>query len=214
MKNNYRIINFLRKTFYVLYWIIVLNLVVGTLLNIMGLIFADFPMADLSHFFFLNEAECSVGVSYSLLGGGLFNGESEVFMRLTEIHSNEFSYRLFGFVDTTLVMTILFFLFKNAHELFDNLTNSFKLGNSFSQKSYSNIRQVGVSLLVLWAYKILNGILFSEFLLKDLVVQGVEVKFRPDLSELGGLIIVLIIFAFAEVYRAGVVMQEESELTV
>jgi hypothetical protein len=111
-------------------------------------------------------------------------------------------------------MTILFFLFKNAHELFDNLTNSFKIGNSFSQKSYKNIRQIGFSLLVLWAYKILNGILFSEFLLKDLVVQGAEIEFYPDLLEFSSLIVVLVIFAFAEVYRAGVGMQEESELTI
>jgi len=35
-----------------------------------------------------------------------------------------------------------------------------------------------------------------------------------DIYEVSGLIIALIIFAFAEVYRAGVVMQEESELTI
>lgn len=137
-----------------------------------------------------------------------------MFMRFTEIQSDEFSYRLFGFIDKTLVMAILFFLFKNGHELFDNLSDSFKLGNSFSQKSYKNIRKIGFCFLGLWIYKLLNGILFSEFLLKDLIVQGVEIKFYLDIYEVSGLIIALIIFAFAEVYRAGVVMQEESELTI
>jgi len=193
---------------------VVTYLVVGTLMNIMGLIFADFPMADLSHFYFIEEAKFSADISYKLLGGGLFNGESEVFMRFTEIQSDEFSYRLFSFIDKTLVLAILYFLFKNAHKLFDNLCDSFKLASSFSQKSYRNIRQIGFCFLGLWLYKLLNGILFSEFLLKDLVVQGAEVKFYSDLYELSGLIIALIIFAFAEVYRAGVVMQEESELTI
>ncbi len=214
MKNNFRIINFLRQTFQFLYWMVVTNLVAGTLINIMGLIFPDFPFADLSHFYFIEEAKFSANVSYELLGSGLFNGESEVFMRFAEIQSDEFVYRLLGFIDKTLVLTILFFLFKNAHELFDNLTDSFKLGSSFSQKSYKNIRRIGVCVMVLWIYKLLNGILFSEFLLKDLVVQGVEVEFYSDLYEVSGLIIALIIFAFAEVYRAGVVMQEESELTI
>lgn len=214
MKNNFRIINALRRIFYVFYWLVVANLVVGTLMNIMGLIFPDFPMADLSHFYFISEAKFSADISYKLLGGGVFNGESEVFMRFSEIMSDKFSYRLLSFIDTTLVMTILFFLFKNAHELFDNLTNSFKLGNGFSQKSYKNIRQIGFSLLVLWIYKILNGILFSWFLVKDLVVQGAEIKFYPDLLEFSSLIVVLVIFAFAEIYRAGVGMQEESELTI
>tara|TARA_R110001583_G_scaffold43936_3_gene139561 strand:- start:2583 stop:3227 length:645 start_codon:yes stop_codon:yes gene_type:complete len=214
MKNNYRIINFLRKLFKVLYWFAVVNLLVGTLMNFMGLIFADFPMAYLKHFYFISEAKFSADVSYNLFGGGFFNGESEVFMRLTEIQSDEFSYRLFGFVDTTFVMTCTLFLFKNAHELFDNLTNSFKSGENFSLESYKNIRTIGFWLLGFWLYGLINGILFSLLLLNNLVVQGIQLNLRPEWSELGNLIIVLIIFAFAEVYRSGIVMQEESELTI
>ena len=205
MKNNYRIINFLRQLFSSLYWMVVTYLVVGTFINIMGLIFADFPLANLSHFYFIEEVKFSVDISYKLFGGGLFNGESEAIMHFTEIQSGEFSYRLFSFIDKTLVMTILFFLFKNAHELFDNLTDSFKLGSSFSHKNYKNIRQIGFCFMCIWIYKLLNGILFSQFLLKDMTVQGVDVKFYLDIYEVSGLIIALIIFAFAEVYRAGVV---------
>jgi len=214
MKTNFRIINSLRKVFYVLYWLVVANLVIGTLLNIMGLIFPEFPIGEIGNIHLFSEANFRANTSYSLLVGDVFNDAADVSIRLRRIYSEVFIYKLISFVDATLVMTLLFFSLKNAHELFSNLTNSFKSGSNFSLESYKNIRTIGFFLLGLWIYKILNGIVFSWFLLKDVVVQGMELKFSPEPSELSGLIVVLVIFVFAEVYRSGIVMQEESELTI
>ncbi len=214
MKNNYRIINTLRKIFYGLYWLAVVNLVVGTFMNVMGLIFPDFPMGEIGDIHLFSEANFRADTSYSLLGGDVFNGAADVSIRLRRMHSAEFIYRLFSFVDVSFIMLSLFFIFKNAHELFGNLTDSLKSGNNFSLKNYKNIRMLGFWLLGLWSYKIINGIVFSWFLLKDAVIQGMELEFSPELKEFSGLIVVLIIFAFAEVYRSGVVIQEESELTI
>lgn len=214
MKTNFRIIDSLRKVFYVLYWLAVANLVVGTLLNVMNLIFPDFYMGEIGDMHFFSEANFRADTTYTLLGSDTFNGAADISIRIRRLYSEAFIYRLFSFVDTTLVMTLLFFLLRNAHELFTNLTNSFKSGSNFSLESYKNIRAIGFFLLGLWIYKILNGIIFSWFLLKDTVIQSMKLKFSPELSELSGLIIVLVVFVFAEVYRSGVVMQEESELTI
>ncbi|MRT91355.1 DUF2975 domain-containing protein [Ancylomarina sp. 16SWW S1-10-2] len=214
MKNNFRIINSLRKVFYVLYWLVVANLIIGTLLNVMGLIFPDFSMGEIGNIHFFSEANFRADSAYSLLGGDTFNGVTDISIRIRRLYSEGFTYRLISFVDASCIKLFFFFLFKNAHQLFCNLTASFKSGSNFSLESYKNIRNIGFFLLGLWVYKILNGILFSWFLLKDTVIQGMKLQFSPELSELSGLIVVLVIFVFAEVYRSGVVMQEESELTI
>lgn len=191
-----------------------LNLAVGLFFNLIGLIFPDFPYGEFGKIHFFNEATFQAETSYALLGGGLFDGSSEIILQLSEIYSNEFIYRLFSCVDSSLVLFIVFFLFKNSYKLFDNLTENFKSGTSFCEKSYRNIRHIGFWILSFWLLGVLNGILFSVFLLKDVVVQGTQLELYPDISALGGLLPVLVILAFAEVYRAGVVMQEESELTI
>lgn len=214
MKNNFRIINFLRKLFYVLFIFAILNLVAGSLMNVMKLIFPDFSMGEIGNIHLFSEANFRADTTYSLLGGDTFNGVADISIRLRRLHSEGFIYRLISFADASFIMLFFFFLSKNAHQLFSNLTDSFKSGSNFSLESYKNIRTIGFLLLGLWIYEILNGIIFSWFLLKDTVIQGMKLKFSPELSEVSGLIVVLVIFVFAEVYRSGIVMQEESELTI
>ena len=214
MKNNFRIINALRQIFYILYWVVVANLVVGTLLNVMMLIFPDFSMGEIGNIHLFSEANFRADTTYSLLGGDTFNGVTDISIRLRRLHSEGFIYRLISFVDASCIMLFFFFLFKNAHQLFSNLTNSFKTGINFSLENYKNIRTIGFSLLALWIYEILNGIVFSWFLLKDIVIEGMKLKFSPELKELSGLIVVLVVFVFAEIYRAGIEIKEESELTI
>lgn len=214
MKNNNRIINFLRKLFYMLFLISGVNLAGGVIFNLMTLIFPNFPFGGLNHMDLFSTANFQAETSYTLLGGDVFKGSSEVVLQLKELHSNEFVYLLFGFINNSVFLLIIYFLFKNAYNLFDNLTANFKSGGSFCQSSYRNIRHLGFWMLGLWLYSMFNGILFSVFLLNDVVVEGMKINLFPDLSEFGSLLVALIIFAFAEVYRAGVVMQEESELTI
>jgi len=180
----------------------------------MTLCFPDFPFGDLSRMHLFSEAKFQAETSYKLLGGEVFKGSSEVLLQLKELHSKEFVYRLFGFINNSVYLLVIYFLFKNAYNLFDNLTTNFKSGGSFCQSSFRNIRQIGFWMLGLWVYSMINGILFSLFLLDDLVVEGMKLDLRPDISEFGGVVVALIIFAFAEVYRSGIVMQEESELTI
>ena len=214
MKNNFRIINFLRKLFYMLFLISGVNLAGGVIFNLMTLIFPNFPFGGLNQMDLFSSANFQAETSYTLLGGEVFKGSSEIVLQLKELHSNEFVYLLFGFINNSVFLLIIYFLFKNAYNLFENLTANFKSGGSFCQSSYLNIRHLGFWMLGLWLYSMINGILFSVFLLNDVVVEGMKINFFPDLSEFGSLLVALIIFAFAEVYRAGVVMQEESELTI
>ena len=214
MKNNYRIINFLRALFYVLFCLAGLNMAAGVLFGLISLCFPDFPFGEIGNIHLFSEANFRSDATYNLLGGDVFNRETDISIRLRRIHSEDFTYRLIGFADSSFIFLCLFFLSKNAHELFSNLTKSLKSGSNFCLENYKNIRTLGFWLLGLWTYKILNGTIFSWLLLKDTVIQGMELKFSPELKEFSGLIVVLVIFAFAEVYRAGVVMQEESELTI
>ena len=190
------------------------NLAGGVIFNLMTLIFPNFPFGGLNHMNLFSTANFQAETSYTLLGGDVFKGSSEVVLQLKELHSNEFVYLLFGFVDNLIFLLIIYFLFKNAYMLFGNLTENFKSGGSFCQSSYQNIRCLGFWMFGLWLYRMINGLLFSLFFIDDLVVEGMKLDLYPDISEFGGFVVALIIFAFAEVFRAGVVMQEESELTI
>jgi len=213
MKNNSRIINFLRKLFRFLFVLITLKLTAGVCLNIICLFFPSFPIPA-GGINFYGEAFLEAETSYQLFGSDLFSGQSEVVLRLKEIESEDLLYRIVRFFDFTIFNLLIYFLFKKASDLFTNLANTYKTSDNFSWDNYRIIKGIGFLLLGLWTYGVINGLLFSLVLVKNVVVQGLSASFHPALLELPGLISVLLIFVFAEVYRSGIVIQEEVELTI
>jgi len=213
MKNNYRIINFLRNLFRLLFVLITLKLAAGVCLNIICVFFPSFPIsAGGIHFY--AESFLKTDISYQLLGSDVFSGQSEVVLRMKEIDSDSFIYRIIRLVDFTIINVLTYFLLKKASSLFTNLAHTYKTSNNFSWDNYRILKRIGFLQLGLWSYGVINGLLFSGILMKDVLVQGVSANFHPALLELPGLISVLIIFVFAEVYRSGIVMQDEAEFTI
>ncbi|WP_372644691.1 DUF2975 domain-containing protein [Ancylomarina sp.] len=214
MKNNNRIIKFLRKQFNFIYYLFIVNLIVGGILNVLGIIFPAFPLAELYNIRFEGGTHLYSPSSYQLLGSGVFIGDAHIRILLNGITSSGFNYRLLSFFDNTILSLTLVFLFKNAKVFFDNLIETLKSGENFNKENYLRIKRIGYWFAAFVIYRFVKGILFSHFLLKDVTVLGQKLKLHPDYIEWPFVFFVLVVFAFAEIYRVAVHIKEESELTI
>ena len=214
MKNNFRVIKFLRKQFIFIYYLFIFNLIFGAILNVIGMIFPTYTIAELYNIRFDGGTHLCSPSSYELLGSGVFNGDARIRILLNGIESSGFNYRLLSFFDNTIFSLTLVFLFKNAKGLFDNLVEALKSGDNFNNENYLRIKRIGYWFAGFVLYRFVNGILFSHFLLKDVTILGQKLKLHPDYIEYPLVFFVLVIFAFAEIYRVAVHIKEESEFTI
>lgn len=214
MKNNFRVIKFLRKQFIFLYYLSIFNLILGAMLNVLGMIFPSFSIAELYDIRYYGGTHLYAPSSYQLLGSETFNGDAHIRIMLKGIVSSGFNYRLLSFFDNTILSLILAFLFKNAKGFFDNLVEALKTGGNFNHENYLCIKRIGYWFAGFVFYRFVNGILFSHFLLKDVSVLGQKLKLHPNYIEYPLVFFVLVIFAFAEIYRVAVHIKEEGELTI
>ena len=87
-------------------------------------------------------------------------------------------------------------------------------GIFFVRDNYYRIRKCGFFMLVLvmvnWLYEIIN----TYILFRYPKGNTVEFHIQFDGTILFPVILVAIIFVFAEIYRAGIEMKEESEFTI
>ncbi|RXQ97578.1 DUF2975 domain-containing protein [Ancylomarina salipaludis] len=213
MKNNFRIINFLRKLFYFLFILITLKLAAGVCVNIVTLFFPSFPItAGDIHFY--GEAYLKPEVSYKLLGGDFFTGQSDIALRMKGIESENLFYRIFRLIDFLIVNLLVYFSLKNVSRLFTDLSNNHQTDAFFSWDNYRIIKRIAFLLFGLWTYALINGLLFSFLFVNDVVVQGMNVSFHPSLGNIPGFVTVLIVLVFAEIYRSGIDLKEEAEYTI
>jgi len=210
MKTNYRIINFLRILFKVFYKLSIISFV---LLGIGHLIHLFVPI-NVPEIPFVGTAKLKIDTAYDLLLGGHFNDNIEIGLELGRIQSNDLLYRIIALLNLTTSSLISIFLFKNAWQIFEELHNRKENGSYFSINIYSRIKNVGFLMLVYPIYFFMNGAIISWLLLDNVSFMGQEVHFHPDYTLLTKIISVLVIFVFAEIYRAGIEIKEESAYTI
>lgn len=95
MKNNYRIINILRRVFVVFFWLATAHLILGGLIAIVDLIFGMRNLIDLP----LKFGECGIN-------------------SINFLTYDSFLYRLHNSIYYLIFSVCLFFIFKNASEIF------------------------------------------------------------------------------------------------
>ncbi|WP_154198657.1 DUF2975 domain-containing protein [Ancylomarina sp. 16SWW S1-10-2] len=107
-----------------------------------------------------------------------------------------------------------FFVFRYAYQIFDDLQKRDKDSNYFSIEIYQRLRKIGFLLLASRLYLFINGAIISWFVLDNFSIMDHDVNFQPDYIYLLSIVKVLVIFVFAEIYRTGIKMKEESEFTI
>lgn len=182
--------------------------------NLMGMIFPNFPLAELYQIKFNGGAFLYSPSSYQLLGLDPFSGDAQIKIILKEVISTGLSYRMLSLVDYSIFGLILMFLFRNAKIFFDNLMKELKSGDNFNNENYLRIKRIGYWFAVFVIYRLVKGIFISHFLLKDVTILGEKLKLHPEYIEWSLVIFVLVIFAFAEIYKVAVSLKKESELTI
>ncbi|MCZ4694261.1 DUF2975 domain-containing protein [Ancylomarina euxinus] len=210
MKNNIRIINFLRIFFKIFYKLSIFAFVGWGLVYFVHL-FIDFRVPDIP---FAGETYFKTDVAYDLILGSHYDETIDVAVNLGRIHSNDLFYRFMGLLNAVLSAGILTLMFRYAYYIFNELHKREKNGTYFSLEVYHWIRKVGFLMLAYPIYFLINGCVFSWFLLDNVSFMGQEVHFQPDYTLLTKVVSVLVVFVFAEIYRVGIEMKEETDLTI
>lgn len=210
MKNNIKIINFLRTFFKVFYKISIFAFVGWGLVYFVHL-FVDFKVPDIP---FAGKTYFKADVAYDLLMGGHFNDNIELAINLGRIHSNDLFYKFLGLLNALISAGVLTLMFRYAYYIFNELHKREINGTYFSLEVYGWIRKVGFLMLAYPIYFFISGVVTSWVYLDNVVVMGQEVHFQPDYTLLTQIISVLVVFVFAAIYRAGIEMKEESEYTI
>lgn len=210
MKNNIKIINLLRIFFKIFYLSTFFAFVSWGLVYFVHL-FVDFNVPDIP---FAGKTYFKADVAYDLALGSHFNEEIELAVNLGRIHSDDLFYRFITLLNSAITGAILILMFRYAYFIFNELHKREKNGTYFSFEVYRWIRKVGFLMLAFPIYFFINGAIISWFLLDNVSFMGQEVHFQPDYTLFTQIISVLVVFVFAEIYRAGIDMKEESEFTI
>lgn len=174
-------------------------------------LFVDFSVPDIP---FAGKTYFKADVAYDLAFGSHFNEEIELAVNLGRIHSDDLFYRFMALLNSAISGAILILMFRYAYYIFNELYKREKNGTYFSFEVYRWIRKVGFLMLAFPIYFFINGVIISWFLMDNVVVMGQQVHFQPDYTLFTQIISVLVVFVFAEIYRVGIEMKEESEFTI
>jgi len=163
---------------------------------------------------FSGTAVLNIDTAYDLFSGDHISETVDYRLSLGHIESSGVFYRFISFFNIVISGVILIFMFRYAYYIFDELHKRGKTGNYFSLNIYKWIRKVGFLMLAYPIYFLLNGSVISWCFLDKISLMGHEVHFQPDYTLLTKIVSVLVVFVFAEIYRAGIEMKEESEYTI
>ncbi|WP_372644693.1 DUF2975 domain-containing protein [Ancylomarina sp.] len=210
MKNNFRIVNILKIVFMLFYKLSIFGFVIMVFGHLVNL----FNPENTASIKFLGTTVFNIDTTYDLVSGDSVCKEVGFSLSLDKIESSGIFYRLIAFFDTVISGVIIIFMFRYAYYIFEELHERGKNGNYFSEKIYHWIRRVGFLMLAKTLYFLINGSVISWYFLDNVRLMGQEVHFYPDYTVLTKIISVLVVFVFAEIYRAGIEMKEESEFTI
>ena len=210
MKNNFRIVNILRivfRLFYLLAYFAFAIMALGVIVNL-------FKSDNIISIPFSGTASFDIPTTYDLFSGDSISKDITYSLNLGRVESSGLFFQLLNFLNVVIRGGILIFLFKYAYYIFDELNERGKSGNYFSLKIYKWIRKVGFLMFAYPLCFLINGFVVSQYVVDKISLMGQEVHFQTDYNLLSQIISVLVVFVFAEIYRAGIEMKEESEYTI
>ena len=210
MKNNNRIISFLKLFFQLAYKFSIFGFVLVVISHVISLFsgenFVEIP--------FKGDILLSLNASYSLLFEGGMNQDVSLAISHIVVKSGSVFSQIYMIFHVLIRGLILIFLFYNAYKMFDEFQKQMKRGSYFSIQIYKRIKRIGFLMLAYPIYFFINSVVFSCYFVSDLNLMGQVYDIKPDYSLLTEIVTVLVIFVFAEIYRAGIEMKEESEFTI
>lgn len=118
-----------------------------------------------------------------------------------------------GYIILFLIMSFLFLILKEMTEIFISLDASIKNKVWFSINNYNSLRRIGYMLMMVCIIPFINSCVYF-FLIDDIMLNNESVYIIPKFSCLFSLFYVLIIFIIAHVYKEGILMREEQDLTI
>ncbi|RZT93310.1 DUF2975 family protein [Ancylomarina subtilis] len=210
MQNNYRIINFLRKLFKVFLWLSIINLVFIASISIIEIFIGSENVID-----YPLKGKQSVDPSflYDINKVGEVKNAQFTF-ELDKKEDGSFLSIFYNMIITLFYGLLIFFISKLSYKFFVDLQKGCLKGELFLKVNYFRIKKIGFLLLILVVFNWLDEIISDYALLRNFLVKAESVHFNPDLSSVLNIVSVLVVFVFAEIYRAGIEMKEESEYTI
>jgi len=206
MKNSYRIINLLRRLFKVFLWASIVNVLI-----VIGFITADF-------FTTVKENNSSVVVienSQNILNEKLLvEAVSKAGWIYKYSSDADSTFQISHPFDALFFSVLVLLMFYYSHRFFIELQKGFKTGCLFFEANYLRIKKIGFLLLTMLFYSWIKVIFNYVINSKSSIGKLNSFHFEFDSSDLTPIVMVLLIFVFAEIYRAGIEMKEESEYTI
>jgi len=210
MKSNINVINFLRIFFRLAY----LLTFFGIAIMAIGMIFNLFKTDNIIFIPFSGAVNLDLSTTYELFSGESINKDIAYNLHLGRVGSSGLFFQLLDFFNIVIRGGVMVFLFRYAYYIFDELKEQRKSGSYFSIKIYRWIRKVGFLMFVYPFCFLINGFIVSQYVVEKIRILGQEVQFQFDYTSLSQIVSVLVIFVFAEIYRTGIEMKEESEYTI
>lgn len=173
-----------------------------------------FSVEDVARIGFHIRSTIEVPSTYSFWGGDQFDGVNKVVLNPESFVSSDYGYRIFSYFDFLVTMGVVLLVLKKFKDLFTSLDEKKRNENYFIEDNYYRIRMIGFLTLLMAVYQFIKSLCFSLFFLEKLDVMGKAVSFWPEFERLDGVFSGLIILVIAEVYKAGLDLKKETELTI
>ncbi|BAX79653.1 hypothetical protein ALGA_1268 [Labilibaculum antarcticum] len=152
--------------------------------------------------------------SFTMLDGSKFDGVGEFYILPRVLEINNLFYWILSWLDQFVLFGVVVFITRQLKEVFGSISLASKSNLFFVRENYIRIKRVGLISIIFCIYVFIESTIYSYLFLKDLHVMDIAIHVNPDFSVLFGIFPALIILAIAQVYKAGIDMKEESELTI
>ncbi|MBL4561049.1 MAG: DUF2975 domain-containing protein [Labilibaculum sp.] len=212
MKSNKRVLKHLASSFYLFYIVSLLGLVSVVFSFFMDL-FYDWDGAVEMRFKVISSF-VELPTNFTMPDGSKFDGVGEFYILPRVLEINNLSYWILSWLDQFVLFGVAVFLTKQLKEVFGSISLASESNLFFVRKNYTRIKRVSLISIIFCIYVFIESTIYSYLFLEDLHVMDIAIHVHPDFSVLFGIFPALIILAIAQVYKAGIDMKEESDLTI
>jgi len=159
------------------------------------------------------QIETDYSISYNLSGVANSDLVHNTTLDTVSINDNTLRGRILGNLKMLFVMLLGVLMLKELSNIFISLDSSIKNKEWFSLENYLSIRKIAFYLLgVLLVYIVFSFIYF--FLIDNVIINGIEVSIFPVIPFFSTIWSIAITLVIAHVYKEGVLLREEQNLTI
>ncbi|MDM8159070.1 DUF2975 domain-containing protein [Labilibaculum sp. K2S] len=209
MKDSNRIIGFLYGLFNVVFFFSILIGVVGAISGVVFLIIGDDIGLSLPFY-----STVELPYSFSFLWGEHMEGIREFIVRPESIISSNIWFRIVAVLNKLILMGFFILSVKQLKDIFNTLKEENREKGYFCKENYIRIRKLAFLILAYSVYTFVIFFGFSMFLIEDFKLAGNLLRLIPDGIILTGVFKAMILFVVAEVYKVGLEMKNDAELTI